>query len=123
LRATGTNTDSVIIDITQRDDPTTRGVIASFKHATTPNVTTGIEGAVREVLQASGIDPGCEDILGLTIGTTVGFQNLQRICVAGSYFFCFYFSKFLAFYQRRRPIGFYTIGEGGRYPSRSPVYD
>ncbi|KAF8182301.1 Hydantoinase/oxoprolinase [Pholiota molesta] len=66
----GTNTDSVIIDITQRDDPTTRGVIASFKHATTPNVTTGIEGAVREVLQASGIDPGCEDILGLTIGTT-----------------------------------------------------
>lgn len=122
MRATGTNTDSVIIDITQRDEPTTRGVIASFKHATTPNVTTGIEGAVREVLQASGIDPGSEDILGLTIGTTVGFQNLQRIYIAGSHFF-FYFSKFIAFHQRRRPIGFCTFGEGGRYSSRSPVYD
>ncbi|KAF9481135.1 DUF917-domain-containing protein [Pholiota conissans] len=66
----GTNTDSVIIDITQRNDPSTRGVLASFKHETTPNVTTGIEGAVREVLQASGIDPGSEEILGLTIGTT-----------------------------------------------------
>ena len=66
----GTNTDSVIVDITRRDDPT-RGVLASFKHETTPDVTTGIENAVREVLKGSGIHPGSSDIIGLTIGTTV----------------------------------------------------
>ncbi|KAF8964871.1 Hydantoinase/oxoprolinase-domain-containing protein [Flammula alnicola] len=66
----GTNTDGVIIDITKSNDPSTRGVVASFKHATTPDITTGIELAVKKVLEASGVDPGSERILGLTIGTT-----------------------------------------------------
>ncbi|KAF8957579.1 DUF917-domain-containing protein [Flammula alnicola] len=70
LSLSGTNTDGVIIDITKTNDPSTRGVVASFKHATTPDITTGIELAVKKVLEASGVDPGSERILGLTIGTT-----------------------------------------------------
>lgn len=66
----GTNTDAVIVDITHREDPANRGVITSFKHPTTPDVTTGIELAVKGVLNRSGIDPPRHEILGLTIGTT-----------------------------------------------------
>ncbi|KAJ7510350.1 Hydantoinase/oxoprolinase [Mycena galericulata] len=66
----GTNTDGVIIDITKTSDPLTRGVVASFKHATTVNVTDGIEAAVRRVMADSNIDPQGGEILSLTIGTT-----------------------------------------------------
>jgi len=71
LSSLGTNTDGVIVDITRSGDPSTRGVIASFKNPTTPDVTTGIELAVKGVLEQSGIDPARHEILGLTIGTTV----------------------------------------------------
>ncbi|PPQ89891.1 hypothetical protein CVT25_004813 [Psilocybe cyanescens] len=66
----GTNTDGVIIDIAKSNDSSSRGVIASFKHATTSDVTTGIELAVKKILEQSGIDPGSKNILSLTIGTT-----------------------------------------------------
>ncbi|KAJ6577349.1 Hydantoinase/oxoprolinase [Mycena capillaripes] len=66
----GTNTDGVIIDITKTSDPSTRGVIASFKHETTVNVTDGIEAAVRRVITDARIDPQDGEILSLTIGTT-----------------------------------------------------
>ncbi|KAJ7678546.1 DUF917-domain-containing protein [Mycena rosella] len=66
----GTNTDGVIIDITKTLDPLTRGVIASFKHETTTNVTDGIEAAVRKVMADAGVDPHDGKILSLTIGTT-----------------------------------------------------
>ncbi|KAF8161660.1 Hydantoinase/oxoprolinase-domain-containing protein [Crassisporium funariophilum] len=66
----GTNTDAVIVDITNTNNPDTRGVVASFKHATTPDLTTGIELAVKKVLERAGIDPGTDSILSLTIGTT-----------------------------------------------------
>ncbi|KDR80342.1 hypothetical protein GALMADRAFT_242719 [Galerina marginata CBS 339.88] len=66
----GTNTDGVIIDITKSNDSTSRGVVASFKHATTSDITTGIELAVKKVLEESGVDPASENILSLTIGTT-----------------------------------------------------
>ncbi|KAF8990607.1 hypothetical protein BDQ17DRAFT_1393103 [Cyathus striatus] len=59
----GTNTDNVIIDITKTNDPTSRGVVASFKHTTTPM-------SLKKVLQESGIDAGSRDVLSLTIGTT-----------------------------------------------------
>jgi N-methylhydantoinase A/oxoprolinase/acetone carboxylase beta subunit len=71
LISLGTNTDGVIVDVTRSKDPSTRGVIASFKHPTTADVTTGIELAVNGVLKESGIDPARHEILGLTIGTTV----------------------------------------------------
>ncbi|KAF9553636.1 Hydantoinase/oxoprolinase [Agrocybe pediades] len=66
----GTNTDAVVIDASKSNDKETRGVVASFKHATTSDVTTGIELAVKKVLEDAGIDPGYEGILSLTIGTT-----------------------------------------------------
>ncbi|KAJ7178857.1 hydantoinase/oxoprolinase [Mycena crocata] len=66
----GTNTDAVIIDVTKTDDPLTRGVLASFKHETTVNVTDGIEAAVRKVLTDARVDPQSGEVLGLTIGTT-----------------------------------------------------
>ncbi|TFK47622.1 DUF917-domain-containing protein [Heliocybe sulcata] len=63
----GTNTDSVILDDSARTS-SNRGVIAHFKTATTPNVTDGIEIAVRTVLQQSAIP--LDHIACLTIGTT-----------------------------------------------------
>jgi len=68
---TGTNTDAVVIDTTKCDDKDSRGVISSFKHATTTDITTGIEFAVNKVLEQAQIDPGHKAILSLTIGTTV----------------------------------------------------
>lgn len=67
----GTNTDGVIIDLSQTHDPKTRGVVASFKHETTVNVTDGIEAAVRKVLADANVDPRGGKVLSLTIGTTV----------------------------------------------------
>ncbi|KAK7058791.1 hypothetical protein VNI00_001415 [Paramarasmius palmivorus] len=66
----GTNTDSVLLDVRpdQINDPKKRGVVAFHKHPTTPNVTDGIELAVKTILDQSGIKK--EDVLSLTIGTT-----------------------------------------------------
>ncbi|KAF8914962.1 DUF917-domain-containing protein [Mucidula mucida] len=66
----GTNTDGVLIDLTKTSDPLTRGVVASFKHETTVDVTDGIESAVRRVLTDADVDPRDGKILSLTIGTT-----------------------------------------------------
>ncbi|KAJ7650661.1 hydantoinase/oxoprolinase [Roridomyces roridus] len=66
----GTNTDAVIIDITQSADPLTRGIIASFKTPTTESVTDGIETAVKRVLNDADVDPTNSAIISLTIGTT-----------------------------------------------------
>ncbi|KAF8916303.1 hypothetical protein CPB85DRAFT_1432323 [Mucidula mucida] len=71
----GTNTDGVIIDLSQTHDPKTRGVVASFKHETTVNVTDGIEAAVRKVLADANVDPRGGKVLSLTIGTTYHFIN------------------------------------------------
>ena len=62
----------MIVDITRTKDPITRGVIATFKHETTVDITTGIELAVKAVLEHAGISPGSDSdrILSLTIGTT-----------------------------------------------------
>jgi Hydantoinase/oxoprolinase/Hydantoinase/oxoprolinase N-terminal region/Protein of unknown function (DUF917) len=64
----GTNTDAVILDVRDTTGPQ-RGVLAFCKTPTTaPNVTDGIETAVRTVLNQSVVLPsqiGC-----LTIGTT-----------------------------------------------------
>ncbi|KAK0493586.1 Hydantoinase/oxoprolinase-domain-containing protein, partial [Armillaria luteobubalina] len=48
----------------------TRGIVASYKHVTTVNVTDGIEAAVRKVLNDVNIDPRGGKVLSLTIGTT-----------------------------------------------------
>ncbi|KAI6148587.1 hydantoinase [Pisolithus tinctorius] len=56
----GTNTDAVLLDISQ-------GVIASAKHPTTPDVTRGIQRAIKDVLDQA---PNATDIQALSIGTT-----------------------------------------------------
>ncbi|KUJ17772.1 putative Hydantoinase/oxoprolinase [Mollisia scopiformis] len=64
----GTNTDAVVLDPSQATSPS-RGVLAQHKTPTTsPNVTDGIETAVKTVLEESKIDRG--SIACLTIGTT-----------------------------------------------------
>ncbi|KKA17496.1 hypothetical protein T310_8566 [Rasamsonia emersonii CBS 393.64] len=64
----GTNTDAVILDVRNAQGPN-RGVIAFHKTPTTsPNVTDGIEAAVKSVLDQSQIPPS--QIACLTIGTT-----------------------------------------------------
>ncbi|KAI6168449.1 hydantoinase [Pisolithus thermaeus] len=56
----GTNTDAVLLDISQ-------GVIASAKHPTTPDITRGIQQAVKDVLDQV---PNSTDIQSVSIGTT-----------------------------------------------------
>lgn len=62
----GTNTDAAILDITAPDTPT-RGVPASHKASTTPDITSGIESAIREVMNTSAVDQ--DRVLSVTIGT------------------------------------------------------
>ena len=63
----GTNTDAVVIDTTIQDRA--KSVIATHKTPTTsPNVTEGIESAIRNVLHKSDIDHDC--IASLAVGTT-----------------------------------------------------
>ncbi|KAJ1566724.1 hypothetical protein HK405_008689, partial [Cladochytrium tenue] len=79
----GTNTDAALLDVTAAASPG-RGVLASFKAATTPDITSGIARAVRAVL-AGGDNTAAETsssassaaaavdrrrILSVTIGTT-----------------------------------------------------
>ncbi|CAA7263046.1 unnamed protein product [Cyclocybe aegerita] len=63
----GTNTDAILLDITKANK---NAVVASFKHVTTPDITTGIEKAVQHVLENARVSAGSEGILSLTIGTT-----------------------------------------------------
>lgn len=63
----GTNTDAVIVDTTAADRA--KCVIAAHKTPTTsPNVTTGIENAVRNVLEQSQVP--VERVSSVAIGTT-----------------------------------------------------
>lgn len=64
----GTNTDAVVLDISAVHTPD-RGVLASHKSPTTsPNVTDGIEAAVKNVLEQA--DNPIDEISCLVIGTT-----------------------------------------------------
>ncbi|KAG5920255.1 hypothetical protein E4U53_003934 [Claviceps sorghi] len=63
----GTNTDAAILDVRAAHEPS-RGVLASHKAATTPDITSGIEAAIIAVLHASKVDHG--RILSVAIGTT-----------------------------------------------------
>ncbi|KAI0711177.1 hydantoinase/oxoprolinase [Cerioporus squamosus] len=63
----GTNTDGVLIDLARVHEPS-RGVLAHYKAPTTPDVSTGIENAVREVLKLAALPPS--DVASVSIGTT-----------------------------------------------------
>ncbi|KAI9730556.1 MAG: hypothetical protein M1834_005797 [Cirrosporium novae-zelandiae] len=63
----GTNTDAAILDTGSISTPS-RGVLASCKTPTTPDVTSGIKEVVHRVLDKSGVDRG--HVLSIAIGTT-----------------------------------------------------
>ncbi|KAG6001964.1 hypothetical protein E4U21_003615 [Claviceps maximensis] len=63
----GTNTDAAILDVRAAHLPS-RGVLASHKALTTPDITSGIEAAIIAILQASEVDR--RRILSVAIGTT-----------------------------------------------------
>ncbi|KAH9896950.1 DUF917-domain-containing protein [Cubamyces lactineus] len=63
----GTNTDGVLIDVSRLRD-SERGVLAHHKSATTPDVSTGIENAVRRVLELAEVPPS--QVSSVSIGTT-----------------------------------------------------
>ncbi|KAF2765216.1 hydantoinase/oxoprolinase [Teratosphaeria nubilosa] len=63
----GTNTDAVIIDPSLQQSEN-RGLLAHFKTPTTPDVTAGIETAVRTVLEKSCLP--ASSIASATVGTT-----------------------------------------------------
>lgn len=64
----GSNTDSALLDTSKLNDYPSRGVVATCKTPTTPNVTNGILTAIRDVLEASKVDR--TKILNVCIGTT-----------------------------------------------------
>lgn len=63
----GTNTDAAILDITAASS-LSRGVLASSKSPTTPDITSGIKSVVEDVLKKSAVD--VRKILSVAIGTT-----------------------------------------------------
>ncbi|KAF2138170.1 uncharacterized protein K452DRAFT_234708 [Aplosporella prunicola CBS 121167] len=63
----GTNSDAAILDVTAFNNPN-RGVLSSFKAATTPDITSGIEKAIQNVLAESKVCK--QSVLSVTIGTT-----------------------------------------------------
>jgi hypothetical protein len=68
----GTNTDSVLLCVDPEDaSQPNRGVLASYKHPTTPNISLGIEAAVGAVLRETLIPP--EKIASLMIGSKKKF--------------------------------------------------
>ncbi|KAI1926920.1 hypothetical protein LOZ64_000052 [Ophidiomyces ophidiicola] len=78
----GTNTDAAILDITASETES-RGVLASSKTPTTPDVTSGIKDVIKSVLQKSSVDT--QDILSVAIGTThfvnaVVEADARRLC-------------------------------------------
>ena len=64
----GSNTDSALLDVTRLNDYPSRGVVATCKTATTPNVTDGILTAIQDVLEKSKVDRS--KIQNVCIGTT-----------------------------------------------------
>jgi N-methylhydantoinase A/oxoprolinase/acetone carboxylase beta subunit len=63
----GTNTDAVAVDVAGHASEN-RGVIAHFKTPTTPDITTGIETALKYVLETPQVVT--ERVTSVTVGTT-----------------------------------------------------
>ena len=63
----GTNTDAALLDSHALSTPS-RGLLASCKTPTTPDVTSGIKNAVEQLLEKSQIDRN--EVLSVAIGTT-----------------------------------------------------
>lgn len=112
----GTNTDAALLDITAPDTPT-RGVLASHKASTTPDITSGIESAIREVLTTSAVNEN--RVLSVTIGTThfinalveADTRRLSRVAVIR---LCGPFTRQIPSFSDF-PLGLRRILDGGAY--------
>ncbi|KAH6896634.1 hypothetical protein B0T10DRAFT_161139 [Thelonectria olida] len=112
----GTNTDAAILDIRAFDSPG-RGVLASHKASTTPDITSGIEAAIRAVLQSSAVDQN--RVLSVTIGTThfinalveADARRLDRVAVVR---LCGPFTRQIPPFSDF-PVGLRGILDGGAY--------
>lgn len=112
----GTNTDAAILDIKALDSPG-RGVLASHKAPTTPDITSGIEAAIRAVLASSAVDQN--RVLSVTIGTThfinalveADARRLERVAVVR---LCGPFTRQLPPLSGF-PVGLHGILDGGVY--------
>ncbi|PHH87207.1 hypothetical protein CDD83_9183 [Cordyceps sp. RAO-2017] len=110
----GTNTDAAILDIRALDSPG-RGVLASHKASTTPDITSGIEAAIRAVLTSSAVDQS--RVLSVTIGTThfinalveADARRLDRVAVVR---LCGPFTRQLPPFSGF-PVGLHAILDGG----------
>ncbi|KAF4968199.1 hypothetical protein FSARC_4389 [Fusarium sarcochroum] len=110
----GTNTDAALLDIRAADTPG-RGVLASHKASTTKDITSGIESAIRAVIQDSKIDQS--RVLSVTIGTThfinalveADARRLDRVAVVR---LCGPFTRQLPPFSDF-PVGLRTILDGG----------
>lgn len=85
LESSGTNTDSVLLCVdTEASSRADHGVLASYKHPTTPVVSDGIEAAVRAVLKESGVPP--QNVASIMIGSEPqSFTFIRRSQVLTSY--------------------------------------
>lgn len=112
----GTNTDAAIIDLRASESPG-RGVLASHKASTTSDITSGIEAAIRAVLEASKVDQA--RVLSVTIGTThfinalveADARRLDRVAVVR---LCGPFTKQIPPFSDF-PVGLRSILDGGAY--------
>ncbi|KAA8650855.1 hypothetical protein EYZ11_004704 [Aspergillus tanneri] len=112
----GTNTDAVILDL-RASHTTGRGVLASYKTPTTADITSGIEGAIRAVLEASAVDQ--DRVLSVTIGTThfinalveADARRLDRVAVVR---LCGPFTRQIPPFSDF-PVGLRSILDGGVY--------
>ncbi|POR39400.1 Hydantoin utilization protein A [Tolypocladium paradoxum] len=110
----GTNTDAAILDIKALDSPG-RGVLASHKAPTTPDITSGIEAAIRAVLTSSAVDQG--RVLSVTVGTThfinalveADARRLDRVAVVR---LCGPFTRQIPPFSGF-PVGLHGILDGG----------
>jgi DUF917 family protein/N-methylhydantoinase A/oxoprolinase/acetone carboxylase beta subunit len=112
----GTNSDAAIIDITAFDSPH-RGVLASHKAATTPDITSGIEKAIQSILDQSKVDK--RSILSVTIGTThfinalveADVRRLDKVAVVR---LCGAFTRTIHPFADF-PVGLKRVLDGGAY--------
>ncbi|KAL4874959.1 hypothetical protein BJY04DRAFT_172168 [Aspergillus karnatakaensis] len=112
----GTNTDAVILDLRASDTPG-RGVLASYKASTTPDITSGIENAIRAVLEESQVDQ--VRVLSVTIGTThfinalieADTRRLDRVAVVR---LCGPFTRQIPPFSDF-PVGLRGVLDGGAY--------
>lgn len=112
----GTNTDAAILDVHALNEPG-RGVLASHKSSTTPDITSGIEAAIAAILKSSAVDQ--RRVLSVTIGTTHFINALieadaRRLDRVAAVRLCGPFTRQIPPFSGF-PVGLHGVLDGGAY--------